>query len=325
MTGRPVITQRTFTADRGDERLRLDQAIVRRLADEPGLSRARVQRWLKAGLVTVNSLVRRRASSALRLDDEVIVVLPTPRARVVHTGEDLVVPVLYEDDDLLVVNKPAGMVSHPTGRVQSGTLFNALLWKARGWNRAEARPGLVHRLDRDTSGVVLVAKSRAVHARAARLLRSSHAVKQYLAVVIGAPPASGTITLALAKVQQRPPRVGVVRDGGWPSLTRYTRVDAPSVLPGLSLLRCELGTGRLHQIRAHVLAAGWPVAGDPVYRLEAAYGTLTRDVRDRVDALCGQALHAWRLSLPHPVHGAPLTITAPIPPALQSLGVSSPW
>lgn len=316
------IAQRRFTADRGDERLRLDQAVMRRLADEPGLSRTRVQRWLDAGLIAVNGETGRRASSSLRQGDEVVVTLPVPRVRKVHKPEALDVPILYEDEWLVVVNKPAGMVSHPTGRLQSGTLFNALLDQARAWDDATARPGLVHRLDKHTSGVLLVAKSRAVHARAARLLATEHATKTYLAVVIGRPPEEAAITYPLGKIGERPPRVGVVEDG-WPCVTWIRRLQSTWPMPdGLALLECVLGTGRLHQIRAHLLEAGWPVAGDPIYRSAKAEAKLSATTKAQIDALGGQALHAWRLAMPHPMTGEPLDVIAPVPARLQALGVN---
>lgn len=316
------VTERQFVADRGDERLRLDQAVVRHLADEPGASRTRVQRWLDAGLVSVNGGAARRASSSLRQGDVVVVTLPRPRGRKVHAPEALDVPILYEDEWLVVVDKPAGMVSHPTGRLQSGTLFNALLHQARGWDDATSRPGLVHRLDRHTSGVLLVAKSRAVHARAARLLATEHASKTYLAVVIGRPPDEATITYPLGRIAERPPRVGVVEDG-WPSVTWVRRLRSTWPMPdGLALLECTLGTGRLHQIRAHLLEAGWPIAGDPIYRNGKAEARMPEVTRVHVDALDGQALHAWRLMLPHPMTGQILDVTAPVPARLQALGVN---
>ncbi len=318
----PVVSARQFTADRGDERLRLDQAVMRHLADEPGLSRTRVQRWLDAGLIAVNGVAGRRASSSLRVGDEVVVTLPKPRTRKVHAAEAVPLEILYEDEWLVVVNKPAGMVSHPTGRLQSGTLFNALLHQARAWEDATARPGLVHRLDRDTSGVLLVAKSRAVHARAARILGTEHATKTYLAVVLGNPPEEATLTFPLGKVAERPPRVGVVEDG-WPSVTWVQRLQSTWPMPnGLALLECTLGSGRLHQIRAHLLAAGWPIAGDPIYRHARAEAKLPAVTRAQVDALDGQALHAWRLTMPHPMTGELLDVTAPVPSRLQALGVN---
>lgn len=318
-----MILERRFVADRGDEQLRLDQAIVRRIADEPGLSRTRVQRWIDAGLVAVNGATGRRAASSLRAGDEVVVTLPHPRARRVHHPEALDVPVIYEDQWLVVVNKPPGMVSHPTGRLQSGTLFNALLHQAQAWEESTARPGLVHRLDRETSGVLLVAKSRAVHARAARLLRTELSAKTYLAVVMGSPPGHGTLTWPLGKIGTRPPRVGVVEEGGWPSVTHYRRLRSLwPVAEGLAILECTLGTGRLHQIRAHLLAAGWPVAGDAIYRSATAESALPDDTRAQLAQLQGQALHAWRLSMPHPMTHAPLVVTAPVPARLQALGVN---
>lgn len=323
-TGRSTtpVAERQFVADRGDERLRLDQAVMRRLADEPGLSRTRVQRWLEDGLIAVNGRRGRRASSSLKQGDQVVVTLPKPRVRRVHAAEAVDVQVLYEDSWLVVVNKPAGMVSHPTGRLQSGTLFNALLHQARAWDDTTARPGLVHRLDRDTSGVLLVAKTRAVHARAARLLATEHAAKTYLAVVLGKPPEDATITYPLGKIADRPPRVGVVEDG-WPSVTWIHRLQSTWPMPqGLALLECMLGTGRLHQIRAHLLAAGFPIAGDRIYRDGRAEARLPELTRAQVDALDGQALHAWRLQMPHPMTGEPLDVTAPVPTRLQALGVN---
>jgi 23S rRNA pseudouridine1911/1915/1917 synthase len=321
MTSTPI-AERRFVADRGDERLRLDQAVMRRLADEPGLSRTRVQRWLGAGLIAVNGVVGRRASSSLRQGDEVVVTLPKARVRKVHAPEPLDVAVLYEDQWLVVVNKPAGMVSHPTGRLQSGTLFNALLHQARAWEDTTSRPGLVHRLDKDTSGVLLVAKSRTVHARAARILSTEHASKTYLAVVLGKPPEEATLTFPLGKIAERPPRVGVVEDG-WPSVTWIQRLQSTWPMPeGLALLECTLGTGRLHQIRAHLLAAGWPIAGDRLYRSAKAEAKLPELTRAQVEALEGQALHAWRLTMPHPMTGEELDITAPVPARLQALGVN---
>ncbi len=315
-------SERRFVADRGDERLRLDQAVMRRLADEPGLSRTRVQRWLGAGLIAVNGVTGRRASSSLRQGDEVVVTLPKPRVRKVHVAEPLDVPILHEDEWLVVVNKPAGMVSHPTGRLRSGTLFNGLLYQARGWEDTTARPGLVHRLDKGTSGVLLVAKTRVVHARAARILATEHASKTYLAVVLGRPPEDATLTYPLGKVADRPPRVGVV-EGGWPSVTWIHRLQSTWPMPpGLALLECTLGTGRLHQIRAHLLAAGWPIAGDAIYRSARAEARLQAATRAQVDALDSQALHAWRLTMPHPMTGELLDVTAPVPARLQALGVN---
>lgn len=317
----PVLA-RQFVADRGDERLRLDQAVMRHLADEPGVSRTRVQKWLDAGLIAVNGGRGRRASSSLRQGDEVVVTLPKPRIRTIHTPEAIDVPILYEDEWLVVVDKPAGMVAHPTGRLRSGTLFNALLHQARAWEDATARPGLVHRLDRDTSGVLLVAKSRTVHARAARLLATEHASKTYLAVVVGRPPEEATISYPLGRVGDRPPRMGAVEDG-LPSVTWVRRLQSVWPMPqGLALLECMLGTGRLHQIRAHLLEAGWPIAGDPIYRDAGAVSRLPAATRAQVDALGGQALHAWRLTLPHPMTGELLDVTAPVPARLQALGVN---
>lgn len=319
---------RSFVANRGDDRHRLDLAIARHLADDWRASRTRVQRWVSEGRVHLNGAVATRAARPLNIGDQVEVRLPSARVRVQHVAEALDVPVLFEDEHLMVVSKPPGMLVHPTGRHRLGTLFNALLWHAQSWTTA-ARPGLVHRLDRDTSGVLLVAKSRAVHARAVTLLRSPRASKRYLALVVGHPPDAGAITTRLCKISEKPPRVGPAPDDGWPSETRYrTLTRGSDDAAGLALLECTLMTGRLHQIRAHLHGAGWPIVGDPVYGPAALPSTLSDDMRVVVAGMSRQALHAWQLTLPHPVTGELIAVSAPLPSDLSILltraGMSMP-
>jgi 23S rRNA pseudouridine1911/1915/1917 synthase len=311
----PNPAARTFVADRGDEGQRLDVVLTRHLADIRGVTRTRVQRWVEDGKVRVRGRVTTRSARPLHAGDEVEIDLPWRRERVDHTPEPIALEVIHEDEHLLAVSKPAGMLVHPTGRHRTGTLFNALLWRARSWESG-ARPGLIHRLDRDTSGVIVVAKSRVVHARTVRLLRSARARKRYLAVVCGSPPADGVIRVPLARVSDSPPRMGPAAEGGLSCETRYEvlarGVGGPA---GVALLACDLITGRLHQIRAHLRAAGWPILGDPVYG-----PTEAEELPDAVrDGIGRQALHAWRLTMPHPVTGEPLDLTAPVPDDMRRL------
>ncbi len=310
---------RAFAIDRQDEGQRLDVVLTRRLAGIRQATRTRVQQWVDAGLVQINGRRTLRPARPLHAGDIVEIALPWRREVTDHQPEDVPLTVLHEDAALLVVSKPAGMLIHPTGRHRTGTLFHALLWHARSWGTG-ARPGLVHRLDRDTSGVVVVAKSREVHARTVLLLRSRRARKRYLALVAGEPPPDGVLTMPLTRVSDSPPRMGVAEDGGLSCETRFAVVArGHDTTRHLALLACDLVTGRLHQIRAHLHAAGWPIVGDPIYGPVELPRELPPAVLSAIAGYRRQALHAWQLTLPHPVTGDHLHVTAPVPAELQTL------
>jgi 23S rRNA pseudouridine1911/1915/1917 synthase len=225
--------------------------------------------------------------------------LKTERRR--PEAEDVPLSLLYEDEFLLAVDKPAGMVVHPTYKNWSGTLLNGLLWRVR--DRGPIVPSIITRLDKQTSGLVLVALSAEVHARVQRDGGTGLVKKEYLAIVNATPePDAGTIELPLARSPEDRRRV-IVTDAGQPSTTRYEVLARDG---GLSLLRCELITGRTHQIRVHLAHNGWPIVGDEVY------GTTD-------PAIGRQALHAWRVRLPHPVTREPLQIEAEIPRDLRAV------
>lgn len=286
-----------FHADRGDARLRLDQILARRVTAVTHMSRSVAQKWIEAGLVTVDGRVARRSSDRVREHAVIHVVLP-PEAtlRSVPEPEPRQLDVLYEDDALVAVNKPAGVVVHPSYKQLSGTLLNAVLWHVR--TRADAKPGILTRLDKDTSGVVVVAAGSGVHAALQRDAAAGRIRKEYLAVVHGAPqPATGVIRDPLGRDPDDRRRV-IVTPGGAPSETRYEVLGAVDV--DLSLVRCELVTGRTHQIRVHLSARGWPILGDRLYGGDT--GRMSR-----------QALHAWRITLPHPATRDSLVIEAPLP------------
>jgi 23S rRNA pseudouridine1911/1915/1917 synthase len=201
-----------------------------------------------------------------------------------------------------------------------GTLMNALLWHAGNWPDGQ-RPSLVGRLDRLTSGIVLIAKTAALHAALQRAMTSPACEKDYLALVYGrVEPERGDIGLRLGR--DRTDRRKVVASGssGAHSLTRFERL-AHAVAPdvGLSLVRCRLVTGRTHQIRVHLAARGWPIVGDPVYGEPRWQRVLEPELSTTLSAFARQALHAWRLSLPHPVTGARVVLEAPLPADLQDL------
>lgn len=311
---------RLLTADRGDAGRRLDLVLRRHLTDIPTASRTRVQAWIANGRVTVNGTPVRRAATRAALGDLVSVVLPAESvARREMAPEDVRLDILFEDEHMLALDKPAGVVMHPSYRNAAGTLLNALLWHARGWP-APQRPSLVGRLDKLTSGVVVVAKTAAIHAALQHTMAAA-AEKDYLAVVYGrVNVARGEIDLRLAKDRRDPRRVVASPHVGAASLTRFerlARVAAPAV--GLSLVRCRLVTGRTHQIRVHLAARGWPIVGDPAYGERRWPHIADARLAAAVRAFPRQALHAWRIAVAHPVTRERLILEAPVPRDLDDL------
>lgn len=260
------------------------------------MSRARAQSWIKAGLVSVGETPAVRPSIRVREGADIHVRLPRAcQLREQPQPEPVALDVLYEDEHLIAINKPAGMVVHPSYRNTTGTLLNGVLWHLR--ERETVRPGLVSRLDKNTSGVVVVALSPGTHERIQRDARVGQVLKQYVAIVRGLPrPQKGVITLPLRHdpADRRRMTVGNASIGA-PSETRY-RVLAEK--DGCAVVLCELVTGRTHQIRVHMSACGWPLVGDAVYGADPA---------------SRHALHAWRITFPHPVTRAQLQIEAPVP------------
>lgn len=328
-------TRRTFTADRGDTAQRLDLVIRRHLADlettsperRRGATRTRVQVWIEAGHVTVNDRPVERAASRVAPGDIIAVTLPAgerERPRPLMAAENVALDVLYEDEHLIVIDKPAGVVVHPTYRHAEGTIMNALLWRAQQWSAAQ-RPSIVGRLDKLTSGIVVAAKTARVHAALQRAMAASRTEKAYLAVVYGrVNAAGGEIDLRLRRDPRDRRRVVASETRGAASLTcfeRIKRVAAPRV--GLSLLRCRLVTGRMHQIRVHLAARGWPLVGDPKYGdprwSEIADPTLRAVLR----TFPRQALHASRLAITHPMTTQPLVVEAPMPRDFEALLVAA--
>jgi 23S rRNA pseudouridine1911/1915/1917 synthase len=287
-----------FVADRGDARLRLDQVLVRRIADVARMSRARAQAWIAAGAVLVDGTPAIRPATRVRSGAGIDVVLPASvERRMRPLPEDGDLTVLYESEHLVAIDKPAGVVVHPSYKHGSGTLLQAVLGRVR--DRGDLRPGIVTRLDKNTSGVLVVALAPGVHAA----LQRQRIRKEYLAIVAGSPaPRRGTIELTLGRDARDRRRMAVVKDG-MASATRYEVIASGG---GVSALRCELITGRTHQIRVHLAARGWPILGD------STYGAAD-------DRIARPALHAWRVRLQDPATGAPLDVSAPVPEDMTRL------
>ncbi|HSD78078.1 MAG TPA: RluA family pseudouridine synthase [Solirubrobacteraceae bacterium] len=258
-------------------------------------SRARAQRLIADGRVTVGGAAtpkRHRMAAG-----EVVVVDVPPEAALPAAVGDVPFAVAYEDEHLLVVDKPAGVVVHPAAGHRAGTLSQALAGRAAGGE--EGRAGIVHRLDKDTSGLLVVAKSEAVHRALREALARREITREYLALVEGRPPArTGTIDAPLGRDRRVRTRISTDTDEPRAAVTHFAIERA---LPATTLLRVRLETGRTHQIRAHLRAIGHPVAGDPEYGTRGLLG------------LRRQFLHAARLAFVHPVTGAAVDVASPLP------------
>jgi 23S rRNA pseudouridine1911/1915/1917 synthase len=322
-TGQPgsprTRTFHTTPADSGD---RLDVVVTRHLSAFRGLSRTIVRGWIEEGRVRVGGAPVTRPAFKCGPEAAVEVTLPPPPPREPEpAGPEIRLSVLFEDDHLLAIDKPAGVLVHPSLKRRTGTLFDELLRHSESWTGEGRQPGLVSRLDRDTSGVMLVAKGGAAHAALSRSLRGPGAAKEYLAVAYGGTPFSrGRIDLRILRDPENPSRMTASKTEGRASTTLYEKL-AERNAPGLplTLLCCRLLTGRTHQIRVHLSAQGLPLVGDPVYGRPG-----WRELRDpALAAACRdfprQALHAHRLAFDHPYTGQRIEIVAPVPEDLAAL------
>jgi 23S rRNA pseudouridine1911/1915/1917 synthase len=264
-------------------------------------SRAEAQRLIDAGRVLVDG--RPRPKRHLLAAGEALEVRPAPPPRSELVPEEIPLAVRYEDEHLLVVDKPAGVVTHPSAGHPGGTLVHGLLARAIAGGGDPARPGIVHRLDRDTSGLLVVARSERAHRRLQRLMRDRLIDRRYLALVHGAVPPALTIDRPVGRDRRVRTRMSTTAPEGRDAVTHLRRLEE---LGRFSLVEARLETGRTHQIRVHLEAEGHPVVGDRVYgRREETLG------------LSRQFLHAARLAFPHPESGEPVDVESPLPGDLR--------
>jgi 23S rRNA pseudouridine1911/1915/1917 synthase len=309
------IALRASPADAGE---RVDVFLSRAV---PVLSRSKAAASLRAGAILVDG-VPCKPSHRLHGSEMLEGDLPVPPPPSVEP-ENIPVSIVYEDDDLAVVDKPAGLVVHPAGRLRSGTLVNALLYHLNALSGVggACRPGLVHRLDKDTSGLLVVAKHDVAHYRLSLQVQSREMDRRYIAFVWGRLPASqGRVDKPLAR-SRRDRRRFAADPGGKPAVTHYRLADEFDLASRLEVI---LETGRTHQIRVHMSYIGHPVVGDPTYGgRQRAIGRVSSSRRARArEILCvmqRQALHAYRLSFRHPSTSAPLSFTSRMPDDMTEL------
>lgn len=300
---------------------RADVYVARMLA----ISRSRAARMAADGLVLVNGIAA-KAGRTLQAGDSVAADLPAP-VPATAIAEAIPLDVVYEDEHLMVVNKPAGMVVHPAPGHWSGTLVNAALAHAddlSGIGGVE-RPGVVHRLDKDTSGLLLLAKTDQAHRALQAQIQDRSAVRLYLALVWGSPSFnSATIDTAIGRRPGDRKRMAALPDGQPGSRRAVTDITVLERLGPCSLVEARLLTGRTHQIRVHCAYIGHPVVGDRVYggehRLPATLSpNVRRTLEPEISALGGQALHAWRLTFTHPLTQQAVSLEAQPPPVFEAL------
>ncbi len=283
--------------------LRLDAALARLF---PEHSRSRLQGWLKQGLIRLDGATADPKRKLHGGESVVFAVAPAPSLE--NAPEDIAFPIAYEDEAILVIDKPAGLVVHPGNGNAAGTLMNALLHHAPELAQLP-RAGIVHRLDKETSGLMVVAKTLAAQTDLVRQLQARTVKRHYLALAHGRVAAGGTVDAPLGRHPVQRTKMAVVRQGGKPARTHYLPVEP---FAGCTLVACRLETGRTHQIRVHLASIGHPLVGDPVYGRSRC-----GDVR--LDAFARQALHACRLALIHPETHREMSWEAPLPADFAAL------
>ncbi|WP_090481538.1 RluA family pseudouridine synthase [Qipengyuania nanhaisediminis] len=293
---------------------RLDKA----LAEASSLSRERIKALIAEGAVTIGKTVAKSASAKVQGEENWRIALPAPTP-LDTPAQDIPLVIVYEDDDLLVVDKPAGMVVHPAAGNQDGTLVNALLHHCRGKlsgiNGVE-RPGIVHRIDKDTSGLLVVAKSDAAHEGLAAQFADHSITRRYLAICAGHPkPPSGTVSGRIGRSDRDRKKMAVLPNTSSRGKHAVTHYETLRLLTHCALIECRLETGRTHQVRVHCASIGHALLGDPVY------GRTPKPLRALLDELHfeRQALHAARLGFRHPINGETLDFRAEMPADMREL------
>lgn len=292
----------TVTAEAEDAGTRADVFLAAKL----GVSRSNMQKLLEDGRVKRGEKII-KANYKVRAGEMFVVDIPEPEP-IEAVPENIPLDIIYEDDDVVVLNKARGMVVHPAPGNYTGTLVNALLYHCSnlsGINSA-IRPGIVHRLDKDTSGIMIVAKNDAAHISLSQQIQSKTAVRTYIAVVRGnIKTDSGTIETQIARDKTDRKKMAVVKDGGRDAITDYEVLER---FGKYTLVRCKLRTGRTHQIRVHMEYLGYPLVGDPKYSpMKTPFG------------IKGQALHSHTLEFTHPRTGERMKFEAPLPEDMHKI------
>ncbi len=293
---------------------RLDRALSELF---PSHSRSAVARLVLAKQVRLDGRTAEKPSQRVAAGQRVELDVPDAVPSTV-ASQEIPLTILHDDEDVVVIDKPAGIVVHPSAGHADGTLVNALLFHVRDLSGigGEVRPGIVHRLDKDTSGVMIIAKNDEAHRRLTAAWNTEGVRKEYLAVVYGTPASDrGTVDAPIGRDPRDRKRMAIVADGRR-AITDYEIVER---LRASSLVRCRLRTGRTHQIRVHMKHLGHPIVGDPVYSGPQWKGIPEKKLQRTLSSLTRQMLHAERITFVHPRSGEPITVTAEIPADMRAV------
>ncbi|MEO8218200.1 MAG: RluA family pseudouridine synthase [Acidobacteriota bacterium] len=293
---------------------RLDTLLARSF---PEHSRSFLARLIDEGHVLIDGAPATKRSQTIAPGQRITVTVPEPETSPI-ASQNIALTVLYQDAAIAVIDKPAGMVVHPAAGHRDGTLVNALLFHMPDLSGVggEIRPGIVHRLDKDTSGLMVVAKTDAAHRNLSANWGTEKIQKHYLAIVYGvAKPAAGTIDRPVGRHPKDRVRMGIVA-GGRRAVTIYRTLEE---FRGVSLVACELKTGRTHQIRVHMQAIGHPIVGDAMYSGPQWRGIPDKRIQKTLAAMQRQALHASRLMFPHPTTGDSMSFQSELPQDMATM------
>ena len=293
-----------------DQGQRVDQITAKQF---PDYSRAHIQRWIKDGDLLVNS--KEVKSKYIMQTDDAVSVNFLEESQLIDLPEDIALDVIFEDTEILIINKPAGLVVHPGSGNRTGTLVNALLAHDENLSFLP-RAGIVHRLDKDTSGLMVISKTESSYLDLVEQLKKRSVTRTYLAMIVGVPVINKTINEPIG----RHPKIRTkqaVNQNGKEAITRFSILEN---LDGYSLLKVNLETGRTHQIRVHLSHIGYPIIGDPLYgsRNKFSRGS-SEELKKIISKFKRQALHAEELQLNHPASGELLSFKASMPSDMQTL------
>ena len=308
----------SVAAEDDAQKERLDKFLAERL---PEMSRAQIQRLITSGCVEADDVLIVDNAHKVKAGDIFQITVP-PAAEAEPEPEEIPLDIVYEDDDLLVVNKPAGMTVHPAAGAYSGTLVNALLFHCRdklSGIGGVKRPGIVHRIDKETSGLLVVAKNDLAHKNLSEQFAAHSIERTYLAIVYGVPqPLSGTIEGNIGRSATDRKKMALVASGGKPAVTHYQTLQAFG--RAVALVQCRLETGRTHQIRVHLSSRGHALVGDKVYvKSKKTELMLPEPLKSEVNHFARQALHAKSLGFEHPRSGQWLQFDSQLPADMQNL------
>jgi 23S rRNA pseudouridine1911/1915/1917 synthase len=321
-----------FIANDDDVKARLDKCLAQHCE---GLSRARVQALIADGQCRVNARLEDSGSYRVKLNDRIELSVPDPVASEIQP-EDIDLDIIFEDEDVIVLNKPAGLVVHPGAGNWSGTLVNALLFRFKGQLSGIGgveRPGIVHRLDKDTSGLMMVAKTDRAHKSLSGQLADRTLSRVYHALVMKVPtPLKGAVNIPIGRHQQQRIKMSIFAPGASAAGLRQAKEAKThyhvikNIRDALSLVECRLETGRTHQIRVHMAHLRHPLVGDPLYgpQQNALFATVQRagfyeDVVRQIMEFPRQALHAKKISFEHPVSGEVMHFEAEYPEDFKAI------